>query len=336
VVPPALTQSATPADDFSSSSAVHQKQPATADEHVTHPVVRQRQWTPQHAPMPSSMGMYAAPQMHPQGGMPIQSAFMQNADSVIQGMNQSVNHFGRISYLMQMNFQGLFQLFDSIFRLFMHYDMLKYEFVHIVQYFTAFRMVTYAFKKVFGLFQFGGRKRTDQMTMAWNVSRKRPSSVPMLLLLAGLAMLVRHLMRRRQRESGEQQSNSSMNESDPKVVQQLLPTVLQGNSMMQGYGMGGMNNGMGYGGMNNGMGYGGMNNGMGYGIMNNGMGSFGAAPMMGGGPGYGRPVFQNQVARQMINPTATAPVVSAEEPAGLSNASTVNTNTGNNPSSLSE
>eukprot|EP00808_Paulinella_micropora_P008932 g7014.t1 len=246
----------------------------------------------------------------PMAGMP--GGIMGGAGSLISNMEQSVMSFGRISQLLQMNFQGLHMAFMSVQQLLGHASMLQHEMASVIRTFTTFRILHLAFLKMRNMLRalfgaVGGKGQGPSVVDLEEVWQKTEGNtldwvMPACLTFAFAWWCVSWLRRKRTaatavavaaKEGGkdadpQQQTQQQQQQDQQSLVQQQQQQLMFQQQQPFGFNM---NYGMGLGTGLGGYGMGGYGTGMpgSYGMGGYGTGMLGSYG--GGYGGYGRGIY---------------------------------------------
>eukprot|EP00823_Brevimastigomonas_motovehiculus_P008322 TRINITY_DN7606_c0_g1_i1.p1 TRINITY_DN7606_c0_g1~~TRINITY_DN7606_c0_g1_i1.p1 ORF type:complete len:271 (+),score=50.65 TRINITY_DN7606_c0_g1_i1:3-815(+) len=230
-------------------------------------------------------------------GMDPSMKWLFGGQSILSGMESSVQTFGRVSSLLQMNFEALYMSFMSAIRFIGNFVMLRHELIGIGQTFTTFRFLQIVYHKIKRFFSriFSKNSAEAQLGAAWQEQEESAWVwVPFCLTLAVAFYIMRWIWRKIRvamwgpyplspEEFQEQQKDAAAQQQ----YQQQAAQMNGGAGMMGGMGMMGGGYGMGMGGYGSSMyggmgGYGSMYGGGGYGGSMYGMGSGYGSSLMGG------------------------------------------------------
>jgi len=136
------------------------------------------------------------------GGNPFdpfgQNKWINGGQTIMSGVEQSVHSFGRISQLMQMNFEALHVSFTSLLRFLGGFAILRSEFWALGKTFTLFRFLQLVYikaRRVVSTLLGRSDPQTD-LKDAWHDSESTWSWVPLILTAAMGWCLLRYLWRR--------------------------------------------------------------------------------------------------------------------------------------------
>lgn len=128
------------------------------------------------------MGMYGMTAMNGMAAMsgPMMMPGVPMAMSPMHHIGSSIQSFGRLSQLLQLNFDAIHASFSSMLRLFDSYAMLRGEMSMIGQTFTTLNLISFLTKRIQRLLALlTGRAHSQSFNDAWSaVSQSSPSVSP--------------------------------------------------------------------------------------------------------------------------------------------------------------